>query len=118
MQPQPDTEGTHLGQQTIVPVDVVGVETQLALLCVLLDGIAGLILQYDMNIGVNKRLEKGNFIYNSRWCTYRGHLHLCFALLGNLAHVVQEAATRVQGHLVPGGDGLGCRNMPCGESAG
>ena len=34
-----------LGQQAVVPVDVVGVEAQLALLDVLLDGVAVLILR-------------------------------------------------------------------------
>lgn len=34
----------HLGQQAVVPVDVVGVEPQLALLLILLDGVALLTL--------------------------------------------------------------------------
>mmetsp|Transcript_35954 Transcript_35954/g.80036 ORF Transcript_35954/g.80036 Transcript_35954/m.80036 type:complete len:256 (+) Transcript_35954:737-1504(+) len=63
-----------LGQQAIVPVDVVGVEAQLALLHVLLDGGADLV---------------------------SGNLHLCGSLLGNLADVVQQAITSVQGDLVP-----------------
>jgi hypothetical protein len=53
-----------LGQQAVVPVDVVGVEAQLALLGVLLDGGAGLV---------------------------SGDLHLGGRLLGDLAHKVQEA---------------------------
>lgn len=45
--PLPQPSQACLGQQAVVPVDVVGVEPQLALLGVLLDGGAGLVLLSD-----------------------------------------------------------------------
>lgn len=65
-----------LGQHAVVPVDVVRVEPDLALLGVLLDGVARLI---------------------------SGQLHLGGGLLGDLADKVEEAVAGVQGDVMPGG---------------
>jgi hypothetical protein len=67
-----------LGEHAVVPVDVVGVEPDLALLGVLLDGVAHLV---------------------------GGQLHLGGRLLGDLAHEVEEAVAQVEGDVVPGGHG-------------
>mmetsp|Transcript_26791 Transcript_26791/g.58382 ORF Transcript_26791/g.58382 Transcript_26791/m.58382 type:complete len:309 (+) Transcript_26791:69-995(+) len=67
------------GEHAVVPVDVVGVVTELALLHVLLDGGALLV---------------------------GGNLHLGLGLLGDLDDGVKGAIVVVQGDIVPRGDGL------------
>ena len=89
LNPQPTYTGTEavgvlvvgvlpgLGQHAVVPVDVVGVEADGALLDVLLDRVAHLL---------------------------GGQLHRGGGLLGDLADTVEEAVAGEQGDVVPGGD--------------
>lgn len=65
-----------LGKHAVVPVNVVRVEAQLALLGILLDGVGDLV---------------------------SGQLHLGGGLLGDLADKVQEAISSVERHIMPCG---------------